>query len=160
MIKFDHMSLPVANPESSRDWYVANLGFEVEFEVPERRTIAIRDDADFTIFLYLAPGPLGDIRPAFTLQVDDVDAKYATLSARNVEFKEAPADLVWGYGAELYDPDGYHLQLWDRGLHEEEQRERKQLGRDQKAPAESHALYTFDGTLTRRSARTTPSVSS
>ena len=79
MIKFDHMSLPVSNPEASRDWYVTNLGFRVEFEIPERRTYALVDDADFTIFVYPATGALGESRPAFTLQVDDVDAKTRSL---------------------------------------------------------------------------------
>ena len=113
MIKFDHMSLPVAEPEKSKDWYVANFGFAVEFEIPERGIVAIQDSADFTIFLYPAPGPLGDVRPGFTLQVDNVDDKHAELAAGGLEFKEAPARHIWGYGAELYDPDGYHLLLWD-----------------------------------------------
>jgi catechol 2,3-dioxygenase-like lactoylglutathione lyase family enzyme len=113
MIKFDHMGLPVSDPQASRDWYVRHFGFSVEFEVPERRTIALQDDADFTIFLYPAPGPLAGVRPAFTLQVDDVDAKYAALSAAGVVFVEPPSKLLWGYGAELDDPDGYRLMLWD-----------------------------------------------
>jgi catechol 2,3-dioxygenase-like lactoylglutathione lyase family enzyme len=113
MIKFDHMSLPVSNPEASRDWYVANLGFRVEFEVPERRTYALVDDADFTIFVLPATGALGEARPAFTLQVDDVDAKHAELAAKGVAFVGAPAKHYWGYGAELDDPDGYRLMLWD-----------------------------------------------
>lgn len=113
MIKFDHMSLPVSDPEGSRDWYVAHLGFRVEFEVPERRTIALVDDADFTIFLYLAPGPLSGVRPALTLQVDDVDAKHEALVAQGVTFVAPPQANLWGYGAELDDPDGYRLMLWD-----------------------------------------------
>jgi catechol 2,3-dioxygenase-like lactoylglutathione lyase family enzyme len=113
MIKFDHMSLPVTNPEASRDWYVGHLGFKVEFEVPERRTIALVDDADFTIFLYEAPGSLAGARPAFTLQVDDVDAKYAVLRAAGVAIVTPPQRNFWGYGAELDDPDGYRLMLWD-----------------------------------------------
>jgi catechol 2,3-dioxygenase-like lactoylglutathione lyase family enzyme len=32
MVKFDHMAMPVSNPKVSRDWYVKNFGFEVEFE--------------------------------------------------------------------------------------------------------------------------------
>jgi catechol 2,3-dioxygenase-like lactoylglutathione lyase family enzyme len=113
MIKFDHMSLPVTNPEASRDWYVTHLGFRVEFEVPERRTIALIDDAGFTIFLYEAPGPLAGVRPALTLQVDNVDAKYATLVEAGLTFVNPPQPNVWGYGAELHDPDGYLLMLWD-----------------------------------------------
>jgi catechol 2,3-dioxygenase-like lactoylglutathione lyase family enzyme len=115
MIKFDHMSLPVSNPEASRDWYVANLGFRVEFEIPDRRTYALADDADFTIFVYPADGPLSGTRPALTLQVDDVDAKHAELVANGVTFVTAPSKLLWGYGAELDDPDGYRLMLWDEG---------------------------------------------
>lgn len=42
MVKFDHMNLPVTNYKASRDWYVANFGFKVEFEVPDRKTSAIR----------------------------------------------------------------------------------------------------------------------
>jgi hypothetical protein len=30
----------------------ATLGFELEFEIPERKTAAMRDDADLTMFLY------------------------------------------------------------------------------------------------------------
>jgi catechol 2,3-dioxygenase-like lactoylglutathione lyase family enzyme len=114
VIKFDHMSLPVADPEASRDWYVANFGFRVEFEIPERRTYALVEDSDFTIFVYPAEGPSGEARPAFTFQVDDVDATYAELAARGVTFVGPPARHFWGYGAELDDPDGYRLMLWDK----------------------------------------------
>jgi catechol 2,3-dioxygenase-like lactoylglutathione lyase family enzyme len=41
MVKFDHMNLPVSNTRASRDWYVANFGFKVEFEIPSRDTVAI-----------------------------------------------------------------------------------------------------------------------
>jgi catechol 2,3-dioxygenase-like lactoylglutathione lyase family enzyme len=113
VIKFDHMSLPVSNPEASRDWYVSNLGFRIEFEIPDRRTYALVDDADFTIFVYPAQGALGEARPAFTLRVDDVDARHAELVANGVPFVSAPAKQYWGYGAELDDPDGYRPMLWD-----------------------------------------------
>ena len=50
MVKFDHMNLPVTNYQASRDWYVRNFGFKIEFEVPDRKTSAIQDDGGFTIF--------------------------------------------------------------------------------------------------------------
>ena len=56
MVKFDHMNLPVTNYQASRDWYVRNFGFKVEFEVPDRKTSAIQDDAGFTIFVYEQAG--------------------------------------------------------------------------------------------------------
>jgi uncharacterized glyoxalase superfamily protein PhnB len=85
----------------------------VEFEVPERKTVALRDDSDLTLFLY-EPAD-GHATPSCTLtfQVDDVDAKYQELAARGVPFEKPPQKLFWGYGAELRDPDGYLVYLWD-----------------------------------------------
>ena len=112
MVRLDHMSLPVRDWESSRDWYRDNLGFEVEFEIPEYKTAAMRDTADLTIFLCE-----GDVVPcpsiAFTIQADDVETKYREVAARGIDFVHAPMKVLWGYGAELKDPEGYHLQLWD-----------------------------------------------
>ena len=105
------MSLPVSDPRASRDWYTANFGFEVEFETPD--TIAIRDDAGFTIFLYKAGEPLVGARTSLTFQVQDVETKHRELSARGVLFLSPPGKHFWGYGAELDDPDGYRVLLWD-----------------------------------------------
>jgi uncharacterized glyoxalase superfamily protein PhnB len=113
-IRMDHLALPVAAYARSRDWYTRHLGLEVEFEIPERQTVALKDDAGLTIFLYErppdAPGP-----PACTLtfQVQNVDAKYDELSANGIVFEKSPQKLFWGYGAELRDPDGYLIYLWD-----------------------------------------------
>jgi len=52
MPRLDHLSLPVRDWRKSRDWYQRHLGFELEFEIPERKTAAMRDDADLTMFLY------------------------------------------------------------------------------------------------------------
>jgi catechol 2,3-dioxygenase-like lactoylglutathione lyase family enzyme len=112
MVKFDHMALPVTDPEASRDWYVKNFGFEVEFE--NASVIAIKDDADFTIFLYKANGPLAGAKVTLTLQVKDVAAKHRELVAAGVKFDKPPGKYFWGYGAELYDSDGYLLNLWDQ----------------------------------------------
>ncbi|HXO90575.1 MAG TPA: glyoxalase superfamily protein [Stellaceae bacterium] len=113
MPRLDHLSLPVRDWRKSRDWYKNHLGFEVEFEVPERKTAAMRDDADLTIFLYdgevvVCPGI------SFTVQVDDVEAKHAALVAAGVAFVHPPMKVFWGYGTELCDPDGYRLRLWDQ----------------------------------------------
>jgi catechol 2,3-dioxygenase-like lactoylglutathione lyase family enzyme len=105
------MALPVSDPTASRDWYVKNFGFEVEFE--NAGVIAIKDDADFTIFLYRANGSLAGARVTLTLQVKDVEAKHRELASSGVKFEKPPGKYFWGYGAELYDPDGYLLNLWD-----------------------------------------------
>jgi catechol 2,3-dioxygenase-like lactoylglutathione lyase family enzyme len=113
MIRLDHLSLPVRDWRSARDWYKQHLGFEVEFEIPDRKTAAMRDDADLTIFLYegevsACPGI------SFTIQVDDVEAAHRRLAGAGIPFVHPPAKVFWGYGAELHDPDGYTLRLWDQ----------------------------------------------
>jgi ribosomal protein S18 acetylase RimI-like enzyme len=55
MIELDHLALFVADETRSRDWYVSHFGFRVAFEVPERNTIALQDDADLTVFLVREP---------------------------------------------------------------------------------------------------------
>jgi len=76
----------------SRSWYVDTLGLKVEFEVP---------------------GPVTPNGCALWFQVADVDATFAEWSSRGVEFAHAPRRSYWGYGAELEDPDGYLIRLWD-----------------------------------------------
>lgn len=113
MVKFDHMMLPVSDCVASRDWYVRNLGFKIEFENIDAGFSAIQDDAGFTIFLQKAGGKLADEKCALTFQVEDVDAVHRRLAAMNLKFLHSPQRLFWGYGAELADPDGYVIRLWD-----------------------------------------------
>jgi uncharacterized glyoxalase superfamily protein PhnB len=42
-----------------------------------------------------------------------VDATFDQWTARGVAFAHAPQKTYWGYGAELRDPDGYLIRLWD-----------------------------------------------
>jgi catechol 2,3-dioxygenase-like lactoylglutathione lyase family enzyme len=112
MMKFDHLSIPVTTAARSRDWYIATLGLKVEFEVPERRTIALRDSEGFTLFMQEAPS----VSPndcALWFRVDDVDATFSEWSARGIAFTQGPRKSFWGNGVELADPDGYLVRLWD-----------------------------------------------
>lgn len=114
MLTFDHLALPVADCIASRDWYVGTLGMTVEFESQERRTVAARDTSDFTIFLVqTAPPPSSGAGIALWFRVADVDAAHAALAGRGVSFSHPPARMFWGYGAELADPDGHRIRLWD-----------------------------------------------
>ena len=113
MPRLDHLSMPVRDWRKSRDWYKDHLGFEVEFEIPDRKTAAMRDDADLTIFLYEGevvncPGI------SFTVQVNDVEERHSMLVGAGLSFVHPPMKVFWGYGAELCDPDGYRLRLWDQ----------------------------------------------
>jgi len=111
--RLDHVSLAVKDWRASRDWWRDRLGFEVEFELEEAGVAAMRDEADLTVFL----GQANDIAIppglALTVQVVDVEAKYAELAAAGVAFVHPPRKVFWGYGAELLDPNGYVIRLWD-----------------------------------------------
>jgi catechol 2,3-dioxygenase-like lactoylglutathione lyase family enzyme len=113
MLKFDHLTLPVADWMHSRDWYVQNLGMRVEFEIPERRTAALQDEHEFTIFVQGSDGPVQPAGVALSFQVADVETTHQKLSAAGVPFTHQPQRVYWGYGAELADPDGYVVRLWD-----------------------------------------------
>jgi catechol 2,3-dioxygenase-like lactoylglutathione lyase family enzyme len=113
MLKFDHLRLPVSDLARSRAWYVDTLGMTVEFEVPDRQTVALQDGEDFTIFLQQVQAPGQAAGCALWFQVDDVDATFAAWSGRGVAFAHGPQKNYWGYGAELHDPDGYLIRLWD-----------------------------------------------
>ncbi len=114
MPRLDHLQIPVRDWRRSRDWYRDRLGFVVEFENAEHRFVAMRDDADLTIFMCEGHPMISSTGLSFTIQVDDVDAKHKELSAAGVAFVHPPKKVYWGYGAELLDPDGYRVLLWDQ----------------------------------------------
>ena len=114
MARLNHLNISVRDWRRSRDWYQTHLGLAVEFEIPERKTAALKDDADVTLFVVEADDP-GAVRPSCGLffEVDDVEATHRRLLAGGVSFVAAPQRLPWGYGAELDDPDGYRIGIWD-----------------------------------------------
>jgi predicted enzyme related to lactoylglutathione lyase len=111
--RLDHLTLPVADWKRSRDWYVERLGMKVEFEIPERCTAALKDDHEFTIFVHQSDSPPRPAGVALYFKVEDVAATHQSLSAAGVSFSHPPQSVFWGYGAELADPDGYLVRLWD-----------------------------------------------
>jgi catechol 2,3-dioxygenase-like lactoylglutathione lyase family enzyme len=112
MMKLDHLNLPVRDLARSRAWYTETLGLAVEFKVPDRRTVALQDKEGFAIFLTESPQAASS-GLALWFQVDNVDATFEEWSARGVQFAHGPQKTFWGYGAELADPDGYLVRLWD-----------------------------------------------
>ena len=44
MAKLNHVSIQVRDWQVARDWYVTNVGLTVEFEIPERKTAALKDE--------------------------------------------------------------------------------------------------------------------
>jgi catechol 2,3-dioxygenase-like lactoylglutathione lyase family enzyme len=70
VIRFDHLRVPVTDLARSRRWYVETLGLTVEFDVPDRQTVALQDSSDFTIFLQQVPARVEPLGCALWFQVD------------------------------------------------------------------------------------------
>ena len=118
MVKLDHLSIPVRHWRVSRDWYVGRLGFVVDFEVPDGGRaglggVVLQDDAGLVIFLEQVKGPVQAGQASYGLQVDNVVATFERLVAEGVTVVASPGRQFWGYGAEIADPDGHRLYLWD-----------------------------------------------
>jgi predicted enzyme related to lactoylglutathione lyase len=107
------MMLPVSDCLASRDWYVKNLGFKVEFENIATGTVTNQDDHDFTVFLQKTTERLVGAKCSLTIQVNDVDQAHQQLAEKGIRFLHPPKRYFWGYGVELADPDGYVIRLWD-----------------------------------------------
>jgi catechol 2,3-dioxygenase-like lactoylglutathione lyase family enzyme len=113
MVKLDHLTIRVRDVAVARDWYTRHLGLRVEFEVPGQPTVALQDDGGLTLFLTGTTGDVAADGCVLTFQVDDVEATHSALAAAGVVFAKPPGRQVWGYGAELLDPDGHLVFLWD-----------------------------------------------
>jgi hypothetical protein len=87
-----------------RDWYVNNLGLLTEFEVPERLVAAVQDSDGFTLFLEQSSSPTPNAGWMLNFQVDSVDGIYERLTQQGIQFTIC---------AELTDPDGHRVRLWD-----------------------------------------------
>jgi catechol 2,3-dioxygenase-like lactoylglutathione lyase family enzyme len=117
----DHLTVFVSDLGRSREWYISCLDLKVEFEIPAHQSIALQDSGGFTLFLEQHAAE--ECRPScvITFRVDDVDVAYETLVVKGFRFEHQPQKLFWGYGAELRDPDGHLIRLWDeismRGHH-------------------------------------------
>jgi predicted enzyme related to lactoylglutathione lyase len=113
MARLDHIELPVRDWQEARNWYRDMLGFEVETEFPDEGVVGLRDEADLTIFMHQSSPPAAAPGFSLTIKVADVEETHRHLTRRGVAFEHPPQKVYWGYGAELLDPSGYRLRLWD-----------------------------------------------
>jgi predicted enzyme related to lactoylglutathione lyase len=111
--RFDHLAFPVCNYEESKAFYLEVLGLSVDFDAPEREMIAVKDARDFTLFLYQGEVPNNPDAFMFYFSVPDVHEFHASRHAAGVAFIHEPKAVDWGFGAELHDPDGYRIGVWD-----------------------------------------------
>ena len=113
MTKLDHLTIRVRDLNAARGWYTGHLGLKLEFEVPGRRTVALQDDGGLTLFLDETAADVAADGVVLTFQIADVEEMHGRLVAAGVPFVAPPGKRFWGYGAELHDPDGHLVLLWD-----------------------------------------------
>lgn len=114
MILLNHLTVCVSDYVASRDWYVANFALRVQFENVESGFGGLEDDGGVELILVQRPMRDRERDCALTFQYDSVRAKHDELTARGIRFVHGPKNVPWGYGAELLDPDGYRVTIWDK----------------------------------------------
>ena len=110
MARLDHITQPVRDWREARDWWTSHLGFQVEFEL--EGGVAVKDEADLTLFLVEGP-VLPTLDKDFNELVDDEKKRCAAIGVAGAPIVHPPQSVFWGYGAEVLDPNGYRIRLWD-----------------------------------------------
>jgi len=104
------VSIPVSDPQVSREFYTELLGFEVlrdDSMGPDRRWIQLApgtEGASITLVDWFEEMPPGCVQ-GLVLETRDLEADHRTLRERGLtisDVKEAP----WGRYATFSDPDG------------------------------------------------------
>jgi uncharacterized glyoxalase superfamily protein PhnB len=99
--------LRVADLEASIDYYVAQLGFEVQWRSGGMASV----NRDRTAIM-LCEGDQGASGMWLWISASDVDALYAEVAARGAHLRHAPANYPWGSReCQVTDVDGHVLRF-------------------------------------------------
>jgi len=133
MIKIANAQLWVHDQEEALAFYTEKVGMEVRADVtlPEMGgfrwlTVSPAGQPDVSIVLMAIPGPpimdsetTGQVKTLMAkgfsgtifLTTDDCQASYEELSARGVEFHEAPEERPYGIDSGFRDPSGNNIRV-------------------------------------------------
>lgn len=133
MISFSSTQIWVHDQDEALAFYTEKLGMVVRSDVtlPEMGgfrwlSVGPEHQPDFSIVLMkVQGGPMMDdatkdkveelmgkgLAGFVFLTTDDVDAAYAELTAKGVEFVEKPSDEPYGRDSSFRDPSGNHIRL-------------------------------------------------
>lgn len=133
MIKIGNVQVWVHDQDAALEFYTKKLGMEVRSDVTIAElgnfrwlTVSPPEQGDFAIVLMAIPGPpvfdadtAEQIRALMAkggagtvfLVTDDCRKAYEQLSARGVEFQEAPEERPYGVDAGFRDPSGNNFRL-------------------------------------------------
>ena len=105
------ISVPVADQDRAKRFYVDVLGFEVRLEAPfegGQRWVEVAPpgaETSLTLVTWFPAMPPGSLT-GLVLGCDDIDATYAQLAERGVPFAGPIEDAPWGRFTTFDDPDG------------------------------------------------------
>lgn len=109
------LSVPVADQDRARDFYVNTLGFDLIADAqlgPGMRWVQVGAPGaptSLTLVTWFDTMPAGSLR-GLVIESDDLDGDIKALAARGVELSEIQA-APWGQFVTLADPDGNGLVL-------------------------------------------------
>jgi predicted enzyme related to lactoylglutathione lyase len=133
MIRISNVQLWVNDQKEALAFYTEKLGWELRSDVtlPEMGdfrwlTVSPAGQEELEVVLMEIPGPpvfeedtrdmlrevvSRGVASPFFLTTDDCRKSYEELSARGVEFIEAPEERPYGIDAAFRDPSGNHIRL-------------------------------------------------
>jgi catechol 2,3-dioxygenase-like lactoylglutathione lyase family enzyme len=110
------VSVPVADQDRAKDFYVNKLGFELLREdesVPGMRWIQVAPKGAgtaLTLVTWFDTMPAGSLQ-GLVVRSDDIHRDYQEMSARGVRFDGPPQVQAWGTETVLIDPDGNRIVM-------------------------------------------------
>ena len=118
-MRFEGLTLTVADVQRSIDFYSGKLGFEVAWSsVPA--FAMVRMGAGTIGLLSMAEAQKEGVEPSSPAQkaaihveltTDDLDGLYEDLKSKGVVFAQPPHDEPWERSMTAYDPDGYAVEF-------------------------------------------------
>lgn len=116
-------SLPVADQDRARDFYVNVLGFELVKDQqmgPDMRWVQVAPKGGqtaITLVTWFPSMPAGSVKGT-VVETDDLEADVALIAARGVRIEGGIQEQPWGRFVTFDDPDGNGIVLQatdDRG---------------------------------------------
>ena len=115
------ISLPVADQDRSRDFYVGVLGFDLVRDNPigpGQRWVQVAPkgaQTSITLVTWFPTMPPGSVKGT-VLETDDLDGDVAALTAGGVTIEGAIQEQPWGRFVTFDDPDGNGIVLQETSL--------------------------------------------
>ena len=109
------LSIPVADQDRAKDFYVDTLGFDLvsDSPMPDGRWVQVAPKGaatSVTLVNWFETMPPGSLQ-GLVLESDDIDRDAAELAARGVEIKGGVQQAPWGRYVTFKDPDGNGIVL-------------------------------------------------